>query len=403
MTMLPFDVDTTCIPSLFTTIVVIGLVSWMISLYVQKRNEQTRRDRIPRIILWCYPRTRSTAFERCIMQLSNGKVVHEPFRSPYFFGQERITTLKSKLDSHYKDCKEKLLDEIRFVTSNHKQVSSATNNFSQGSNKNDPRKKFCHIKYKDVVSMMTDKSHENNHNFMFFKAMAKFVTKHKICDVEIEIDINTSMCNENMDEDTYYYDYLLQHELRYPKFYHTFLIRNPLDSIVSFYKMLQKLDFDWKVFDINSIGINDCLLIYNKCVELGFENLIIIDSDDLVNNPKEMFKQYCNVTGLDYSDNMLTWDCNDEIHSSFIENCEPAYQWMQQVINSSGFADTVNTCTESTDINDEKNMIVTSRDRLQFRKNIESKMPKHVQKKVNKVIEISNQSYKILHAKRLVV
>ena len=42
-----------------------------------------------RVILWAAPRTISTAFERCFINLKTAKVIHEPFSLPFYFGPER--------------------------------------------------------------------------------------------------------------------------------------------------------------------------------------------------------------------------------------------------------------------------------------------------------------------------
>ena len=43
----------------------------------------------PRIFLWTAPRCISTAFERAIMNLKNGKIFHEPYSVVYYFGPQR--------------------------------------------------------------------------------------------------------------------------------------------------------------------------------------------------------------------------------------------------------------------------------------------------------------------------
>ena len=45
-----------------------------------------------RVMLWSTPRSVSTAFERSIRTLKNGKVFHEPFSHAFYFGPERQST-----------------------------------------------------------------------------------------------------------------------------------------------------------------------------------------------------------------------------------------------------------------------------------------------------------------------
>ena len=42
-----------------------------------------------KVFLWTAPRCVSTAFERCMMEVENSKIFHEPYSKPYHFGPER--------------------------------------------------------------------------------------------------------------------------------------------------------------------------------------------------------------------------------------------------------------------------------------------------------------------------
>ena len=42
-----------------------------------------------KVFLWTAPRCVSTAFERCMMEVDNSKIFHEPYSGPYHFGPER--------------------------------------------------------------------------------------------------------------------------------------------------------------------------------------------------------------------------------------------------------------------------------------------------------------------------
>ncbi len=44
---------------------------------------------VNKVFLWTAPRCISTAFERAIMNLKNGKIFHEPYSVVYYFGPER--------------------------------------------------------------------------------------------------------------------------------------------------------------------------------------------------------------------------------------------------------------------------------------------------------------------------
>ena len=91
-------------------------------------------------------------------------------------------------------------------------------------------------------------------------------------------------------------------------FKHTFLIRDPRKSFSSFIR-IEKSDIE----PINSIspeeyGVRELYDMYKTVKESVDPNPIIVDADDLMGNPEEMMRSYCNATGLTYTDDMLTWE-----------------------------------------------------------------------------------------------
>uniref|UniRef100_A0A6U1KJH5 Sulfotransferase n=1 Tax=Tetraselmis chuii TaxID=63592 RepID=A0A6U1KJH5_9CHLO len=51
-----------------------------------------------RVVVWTAPRCVSTAFERCVMEIPNGQIFHEPYTSAYYFGPERTSRRYSSED-----------------------------------------------------------------------------------------------------------------------------------------------------------------------------------------------------------------------------------------------------------------------------------------------------------------
>ena len=68
-----------------------------------------------KVFLWTAPRCVSTAFERCMMEVENSKIFHEPYSGPYHFGPERQSTryLSQPVDESdtYNQVKSKLTKE----------------------------------------------------------------------------------------------------------------------------------------------------------------------------------------------------------------------------------------------------------------------------------------------------
>ena len=88
----------------------------------------------------------------------------------------------------------------------------------------------------------------------------------------------------------------------FSSFKHTFLIRDPRKSFSS----LRSVHLDREIFH-EEYGVRELYDMY-KAVKEGIDpNPVIVDADDLLNNPKEIMRSYCNATGLVYTDDMLTW------------------------------------------------------------------------------------------------
>lgn len=319
-------------------------------------NMVKKCDKIPRIILWTTFRSMSTVFERSILQLPNGKVFHEPFSTAYCFGpQKQIYTdpTKIKPDQQWK------------------------------------HKKYHNTTFQDIENLLTDPSYEKTHDFMFAKDAGCYLTKIKHIDL---ISKPSKSINNNIPEDKedspMYYEYLLSNTLKYPKFIHTFLIRNPLDSLVSLYKLHAKWGNE---FDTWLLGLDDTLLVYKKCVELGFDNLIIIDADDLVSNPKYYLCKYCNAVGLKYSDDMLTWDKNDQ---RAIDHFKLWHEWHDSMFSSNGFMiDKISQTQEEKMRRKKANEA--------FRAKFEANLSQKDKEQIETVLQSSIKSYKFLYSRRV--
>ncbi|XP_054752908.1 uncharacterized protein LOC129258702 [Lytechinus pictus] len=94
---------------------------------------------------------------------------------------------------------------------------------------------------------------------------------------------------------------------------HTFLIRHPAKVFLSFQTFLEKFPNKLLKLDLR----NDILpegLVYKEMYDLMEytthklgQKPIVIDADDLVENPEEMLKMYCNATGVPYQEPMTAW------------------------------------------------------------------------------------------------
>ena len=91
----------------------------------------------------------------------------------------------------------------------------------------------------------------------------------------------------------------------FANFKHTFLIRHPRKSTISHYKAGRKAGFFF-----HSPGVHQTYELY-KVVQQIDPNPLVLDADDLLENPKEMMQLYCSSTGLPFTEDMLTWEPGD--------------------------------------------------------------------------------------------
>ncbi|KAF0553055.1 branched-chain-amino-acid aminotransferase-like protein 1 [Gigaspora margarita] len=86
---------------------------------------------------------------------------------------------------------------------------------------------------------------------------------------------------------------------------HTFLIRNPEKSIRSLYKAFKF--FIGKSFDKNRAGLIQSKQIFDFLKDLN-KQPIVIDSDDVINDPEGILKKYCELIGEEFKEEMIQWE-----------------------------------------------------------------------------------------------
>ncbi|XP_077992504.1 uncharacterized protein LOC144446580 [Glandiceps talaboti] len=108
---------------------------------------------------------------------------------------------------------------------------------------------------------------------------------------------------------------------------HTFLIRDPKSTILSYYKMalkcLPKSNTDFKSTGyLEYMSMKPTFDLYRYVMETLHQKPIIIDSDDLLHSPREVIQKYCNATGLPFHESMLNWTPGNTGHwfPKFLEN-----------------------------------------------------------------------------------
>lgn len=87
-------------------------------------------------------------------------------------------------------------------------------------------------------------------------------------------------------------------------FKHTFLIRDPAQSLASMYKQ-------WTRFTTEEAGFEDLRRLFDLVVERYGVTPPVIDADDLLDNPQGTVKAYCHAVGIDFMPEALEWESGD--------------------------------------------------------------------------------------------
>ena len=83
-------------------------------------------------------------------------------------------------------------------------------------------------------------------------------------------------------------------------FTHSFLIRDPAKTITSMYNK-------WPDFSELEVGFPEQRALFDLISAINGKHPPVIDSDDLLERPKEMTKIFCDAVGISFIEEALTW------------------------------------------------------------------------------------------------
>ncbi|KAM0271697.1 hypothetical protein ACHAPA_002462 [Fusarium lateritium] len=217
-----------------------------------------------------HPRACSTAFERVFMARRDIlESVHEPFGDAFYYGPERLSE--------------------RFSN------DAATRESSGFSSKT----------YKDVLNEVMDAGKDGKR--IFIKDMAYYL----MAPDDKPTKIVPSLGEEEAGNPTVLPIEVLK------QFQFTFLIRHPRRAIPSYYRCtVPPLDEVTGFYDFmpNEAGYKELVRFFDYLIKENIvdkDNLVVIDADDLLDNPEKTIRLYCEKTGIDYKPEMLEWNEED--------------------------------------------------------------------------------------------
>jgi hypothetical protein len=116
-------------------------------------------------------------------------------------------------------------------------------------------------------------------------------------------------------------------------FEHSFLIRDPAKVLTSLHRSWTKLGND-EGFTRNEIGIDEQRQLFDRlCDKLG-KTPVVIDSDDLLEEPASMVELYCAAIGVPFIAEALSWEPGSRSEVLWYDGDDSI--WHETLKNSNG-------------------------------------------------------------------
>ncbi|MEO0883551.1 MAG: HAD family hydrolase [Pseudomonadota bacterium] len=106
---------------------------------------------------------------------------------------------------------------------------------------------------------------------------------------------------------------------------HVFLIRHPARVLASYARKMETAD-------LHAIGFPQQAELYDQAEAHTGHRPVVIDADDILNEPEAMLDKLCSALGLEFDDAMLSWAAGPRP-----EDGAWAPHWYDAVLKSTGF------------------------------------------------------------------
>ena len=93
---------------------------------------------------------------------------------------------------------------------------------------------------------------------------------------------------------------------------HSFLIRDPAKVVTSMYR-------HWPEFLLEETGFCEQRELFDRLCDRDGIPPVVIDSDDLLENPRGMVEAYCGAVGIPFIEAALTWEPGDRAEVSWYD------------------------------------------------------------------------------------
>ena len=227
------------------------------------------------IFLWCHLRSISTAFERAFIQRNDFFPIHEPYSEAFYVGPERLT---KRYPENYGD-----------------------------------EQKHAKITYAQTTAQIIATAEKHKGQRIFCKDMALYIIRpdpEKHPENPTILDLNfLKRCA------------------------HTFLLRSPEKSIPSLYRCYKDVEHNLD-FNDQEAGFVELRILYNFLTKLNEKHQVpLVDSADLVRNPLDTMKKYCEIIGISFEPGMMAWKAEK------VEAFEKWREYHKDAENSTGISE----------------------------------------------------------------
>lgn len=208
------------------------------------------------IILWCHPRSVSSALERAFTQREDFKCLHEPYGEPFHYN------LEERLSQRYTD------EEIRRDFADRMDIT-----------------------YGEITNELLSPQGDGKRNFG--KDMAQYIVK----------------CAANKGQEDEFVVSL--EDLR--KMNHIFLIRSPKLACPSYYRCCvgdASKDTGFSHYDPEEAGYRELRSLFDHINKHGINEsnaIVVVDAETLTTDPERTLRYICEKIGVNWDSKMLSW------------------------------------------------------------------------------------------------
>lgn len=115
------------------------------------------------------------------------------------------------------------------------------------------------------------------------------------------------------------------------RFRHVVLVRDPLKTLKSFYRVSVEGDEPSSYFDVSEAGFRECFMILDRLHSIGAKYEALEADSDLMKHPEETLRRVCNLADVEFEKSMLAWEAKE------LASWQKFRGWHDDVSNSTGF------------------------------------------------------------------